>query len=189
MFGAPSAPRLAPSLAVVGVAAIWSPLAFLGIVELYGIPGGIPGGIVTLIGLWAVASVLGFVAMMLGITGMAERSTPRLPSRVHAVVDRVGLLAGIALLLGFAVLVGTIAFAESCQSPCTGGGGVMGSTQLAAASCGGVCALSIGPSQLLWPIQLLAIAITLDVVGGVLATVAVVRAIGNSRSHRLKLAG
>lgn len=183
------APRLAPWLALFGVGAIWSPLVFLCVVELNWIPGGVHFGVDVLIGLWAAALVLGFAMMMLGIAGLAGSGARGVTSRSRVETGRVALFAGIALLLGFAVLVSTIAFVESCESPCIGGGGVMGGTRLIAASCGAVCALGIGPSQLLWPVQLVAVAIVLDVIGGLLAAVAVGRAISESRVHRLTIAG
>jgi hypothetical protein len=165
-------------LAVLGLIAIWGPLGYVALEALGVMPGGLrPTTRATLVAGWAIAWILGSVTMILGLGRLGG---PKVDGMAHARSKRavrIAGVAGVALLLGFLLLLVTFAFIDSCQPPCRGGGGVVGNDSTSSASCGATCAVNFGDGQLVWPIQLLAISIMLGVTGASLATVAVGRAI------------
>src|SRR5580658_1233624 len=138
----------AAATAAIGVVVSWIPFALLGLAEISVIPTVGHVTLLAIIAVWAVTSVLGFVAMCLGVSRLGDLRTEWVgPSRRPGA--RMAIAAGIALVLGVVVLASTVGFIDSCQPPCIGGGGVMGPSSAAAASCGEVCAVNIGSGQLI----------------------------------------
>jgi hypothetical protein len=160
---------------MVGLLAIWGPFGFLALVTLNAIPGGEHVTVANILVVWAFVWILGFGASTLGLATMRGS---RLGGSARAGVKgsfRSMAAAGVTLLLGFLVLASTVAFVGSCEHGCTGGGGVVGNHSATTEGCGAPCAINLGNSTMVWPIQLLAISIVLGVIGAVLATVAVGR--------------
>ena len=96
---------------------------------------------------WALLWLIGFHDDGDGDRQPRRARPPRLASTRSARGLRIALVAGMVLLLGFVILAGTIAFVQSCERPCIGGGGVVGNFSTASAACGAVCAIPVGQGR------------------------------------------
>ncbi len=172
--GSPPGPKLL--LLPVGVVLILSPMVFLLLGTVGGFGSAFRPALTELLVAWALLWLVGFTMMVTGIVTAGKRAASARVDQVRPPGLRIALVAGVVLLLGFVILAGTIAFVQSCERPCIGGGGVVGNFSTASAACGAVCAIPVGQG-LLWPIQLLGAAFTLSIADGVLSLVAVARAI------------
>jgi hypothetical protein len=179
-----ASPRvLSAALALTGLLLFVGPLALFGFVALPANPGWTYTMAMEFLVAWAFVSTVGFALLIVGIASLGRTTVRGLrPSRLERRAGlRAAVTAGVVLLLGFSMLVATVVFVNSCRPDCPYGGGSVGPRSGSAATCSGICSVSLGSLEL-WPIDLIVLAILLEIASGVLATVAFTQAISASRA-------